>query len=840
MYVLLCLLLQALGAAAQSGQPTYSPARPPAVPLAVHSPYTSAWSSTANGGTLNSNDVIFWTGQRLGWEGVITVDGVAYEWMGRGFQALPSMPSVKTAEPLAVAYDSQSSNFTFAAGPVEVTARFFSPVAPQDLCRTSVPLSYLEVSYAAADNATHDVQLYGDVDASWNNFAASANVDFALHADEAVVGDEGRISDAALFSWTYRLSQEYDFSEVNDFPQWGLFAYSTAPGEANSFTYQSGDAIDLRFNYVMDQVLTNEQSGSEIFAFSHDFGSSTSGSALYTVGTIQDPVINYLTSAGLEHLRPWWTTCYSSDPLDLIAFHYDDFSNALEMGAQWESRLKQDVDAYYKTSGGNFSSGGAPTVPPTWSNDTTNGTMSDYTYGVDQLGQHYMFDSGNAYGFLDLEGEAGIAIPDVSEASSYYAIVALSARQTLGAYVLTTPPELACSYGGTSFNMSEPFMFQKEISSNGNMNTVDVLYPAMPFFLYANPDMMRYSMNPLFLLQESGFYPKAYSMHDIGANFPNATSHVEGNDEAMPVEESGNMILMSYAYYKFSGDSVYLADHYDKLSQWANFLIEYTLIPFEQLSTDDFLGTLENQTNLAIKGIVGLEAMAGIARVVGNDQDAANFSSTSADYYDQWEDFAIAPSGEHTVLAYQWHSSWGLLYNSYPDKLLNLGVISQDVYDMQSAWYARVSQLFGLPLDNRHSLTKSDWELWTAATCAPATRRLIVDAVAYWLNNTSTDLPFTDLYDTIATGGYPQQSIRFIARPVAGGHFALLAMLKAGIDSDTGTGLGGFPLNSTEPVVESRPLPVLPAVTPSRVPSQVLASGSFTTSTSVIVTTTLM
>ena len=32
--------------------PLYSPARPPAVPLAVRAPYTSAWSSTANNGTL--------------------------------------------------------------------------------------------------------------------------------------------------------------------------------------------------------------------------------------------------------------------------------------------------------------------------------------------------------------------------------------------------------------------------------------------------------------------------------------------------------------------------------------------------------------------------------------------------------------------------------------------------------------------------------------------------------------------------------------------------------------------------------------------------------------------
>ena len=70
----------------------------------------------------------------------------------------------------------------------------------------------------------------------------------------------------------------------------------------------------------------------------------------------------------------------------------------------------------------------------------------------------------------------------------------------------------------------------------------------------------------------------------------------------MPVEESGNMILMAYAYYKFSNNSAYIQQHYAKLQQWAAYLIEYSLLPGLQLSTDDFAGALVNQTNLAIKG----------------------------------------------------------------------------------------------------------------------------------------------------------------------------------------------------------------------------------------------
>jgi hypothetical protein len=137
------------------------------------------------------------------------------------------------------------------------------------------------------------------------------------------------------------------------------------------------------------------------------------------------------------------------------------------------------------------------------------------------------------------------------------------------------------------------------------------------------------------------------------------------------------------------------------------------------------------------------------------------------------------------MLAYEWRSSYGLLYNIYPDKLLQLGVVPEHIYAMQSNWYPRISQVFGVPLDSRHFYTKSDWEMWTAATTKPPTRRLFVDGLAYWLNSTATLYAFTDLYNTVGDGGYAEDSsgnpINFIARPVQGGLFSLLALGKRGL-----------------------------------------------------------
>lgn len=81
-----------------------------------------------------------------------------------------------------------------------------------------------------------------------------------------------------------------------------------------------------------------------------------------------------------------------------------------------------------------------------------------------------------------------------SGSEDYKDILALSARQVLG----------ACSFSGTP---DDPLIFFKEISSDGNMNTVDVIYPAFPFFLYTNPKWLAWLMRPLIEHQLSGQYP---------------------------------------------------------------------------------------------------------------------------------------------------------------------------------------------------------------------------------------------------------------------------------------------------------------------------------------------
>lgn len=165
-----------------------------------------------------------------------------------------------------------------------------------------------------------------------------------------------------------------------------------------------------------------------------------------------------------------------------------------------------------------------------------------------------------------------------SAGQDYSTITTLTVRQTFG----------ALQFAGTP---SKPYIFLKEISSNSDIQTVDVIFPAFPIFMYLNATLTRYLLDPLFENQESGAYPNKFAEHDLGT-FPVAKGYPAGNDEQMPLEECGNMIIMTLGYAQRTGDVGYLKAHYAKLSQWAEFLVEDSLIPANQLSTDDFAGTL--------------------------------------------------------------------------------------------------------------------------------------------------------------------------------------------------------------------------------------------------------
>lgn len=345
--------------------------------------------------------------------------------------------------------------------------------------------------------------------------------------------------------------------------------------------------------------------------------------------------------------------------------------------------------------------------------------------------------------------------------SNLTTITSLAVRQVFGA--------VAPARGS-----AQTYLFMKEISSDGDTNTVDVEFPAMPIFLYLNATLIKLLLDPLYVNQESGLYPNTYAEHDLGV-WPNALGYPSGNDEAMPLEECGNMLIMTLAYAQRSGDTAYLTQHFSKMDQWAGFLVQEALIPASQISTDDFAGSLANQTNLALKGIIALKGMSQIGNLTGNATAASLYGGVADNYLPQWVGFGLnnASSPAHTMLDYNDLTSHGLLYNLYADRLLGLNFVYDYIYTIQSNFYPTVALKFGVALDTRHNWVKSDWEMFVASIAEPATRTEFINLLVKWINETPQTTPFGDLFDG-DTGGYTGAD--FKARPVVGGMFALLAL----------------------------------------------------------------
>ncbi len=316
----------------------------------------------------------------------------------------------------------------------------------------------------------------------------------------------------------------------------------------------------------------------------------------------------------------------------------------------------------------------------------------------------------------------------------------------------------------------QPLVFGKENFSNGSIGTVDVLYPASPLFLFFNPVLLEAELRPLMeytALPNRWRFP--FSPHDLGT-YPLANGQTYGGGEKteenqMPVEESGNMLLMIDAVARAEGKADLAAQYWPKLTQWAQFLKDHGLDPEKQLTTDDFAGHVTHNANLALKAIDALEAYADLARLLHKDAEAREYSKTAHSYAAKWID--LDKEGDHYKLAYDSPNTWSQKYNLVWDQILGYNLFPPSVRESEIIFYKTKLNQYGLPLDSRADYTKLDWSLWTATLASnPADFNAIMDPIALWINESPTRVPLTDWYDT-KTG----KQIGFQARSVVGGVF---------------------------------------------------------------------
>ena len=336
------------------------------------------------------------------------------------------------------------------------------------------------------------------------------------------------------------------------------------------------------------------------------------------------------------------------------------------------------------------------------------------------------------------------------------------------------------AFAGTELvnHNGSPWAFLKEISSDGNVSTIDVTYPGFPAWLQLSPNYVQLLLAPIFDYVETHTYPKTFAPHDLGSSYPNATGHLGGTgEEDMPVEESANMLIMAAALIArlpAAQASSYATAHYTICKQWGDYLVANALDPGNQNQTDDFTGFIAHSVNLALKGIIGIGAMAEISAAAGNATDKAYYAGKARSYIASWQTMGQAADKSHMRQTYDGaDTTWSLKYNGFPDRLLNTNLVPPSVQNAESTWYLANQHTYGVLLDPRNQYTKGDWEMWTAAFLSghSDSRNMFVSKVYSFANTSVSRVPFSDWYDT-NTGN--QQG--FADRPVIGGMLALMTL----------------------------------------------------------------
>lgn len=349
--------------------------------------------------------------------------------------------------------------------------------------------------------------------------------------------------------------------------------------------------------------------------------------------------------------------------------------------------------------------------------------------------------------------------------NDYANLSILSYRQAISAHAFVA------DYDGS------PLLFSKENFSNGCIATVDVIYPTSPLYLLLNTELFKATLKPVleYSLMQRWKFP--YAPHDLGT-YPIANGQVYGggeetDEDQMPVEECGNMLLLLYAVSYIEKNVNFASRYWNSLEKWANYLKEKGLNPENQLCTDDFAGHLACNVNLSVKAILAMAAYAKMCELYGKTEEASEYMELAKAYAKEWEYMAI--DDDHYRLAFNKPGTWSQKYNLVWDKIFEFNIFSEKVFTSEIQYYKTKLNHYGLPLDSRRDYTKIDWLVWTASLANNQEDfELFVSKAMNFVNDTPDNVPLTDWYDTI-TG----RQVGFQARSVVGGIYIKLLMDKS-------------------------------------------------------------
>lgn len=347
----------------------------------------------------------------------------------------------------------------------------------------------------------------------------------------------------------------------------------------------------------------------------------------------------------------------------------------------------------------------------------------------------------------------------------YAELLFLAYRQAIAAHKVCVDPN------------GDVLFISKENFSNGCAATVDVTYPSIPLFLLYNPELVKGMLRPIFKYASMDVWHYDFAPHDVGT-YPILNGQVYSHGTCptwqMPVEECGNMLIVSAAVALAENDISFAQENWSHLEKWCNYLIKNGVDPDNQLCTDDFAGHLAHNCNLSIKAIMGIASFSILNRLAGNEEKAEELLKIAGSMVEKW--LAMAANEDGTFrLAFDRPGSFSMKYNAVWDQIFGLNLFPKDTFTAETrAYIEKYSGPYGLMLDNRNNYTKSDWLVWSASLCDNKEDfTTIVDRLWLAYNESESRVPMTDFYSTTDA-----KIENFQNRSVQGGLFIKLLIDK--------------------------------------------------------------
>ncbi|HEY5392259.1 MAG TPA: DUF4965 domain-containing protein, partial [Hanamia sp.] len=728
----------------------------PAYPLITHDPYFSIWSMND---TLNAAPTKHWTGTDQPLIGMIKVDGKTYRVIGAEGQTYNSILPASdeknyTAKYLETAPKSGWENISFNdADWKSGRAPFTSDKKSEgtlwnshdlwmrrtfNLTKTNFNKIFLKLNHD--DNI--EVYLNGEkvyektgwihkfefIPLDENKLKVGKNV-LAIHIENTAGGaflDAGIVSEpaikknaseikAAQTNLTMNATQTiYDFNcgpidatitftsplllkdlELLSRPvSYVTYSVKSNDGKSHNVQVYFGASTDIAVNTPVEEVVTTKYTSSQL--------------NILKAGTKDQPV---LQKKG-DDLRIDWGYMYVAVPTSAKAAQY---VTAASQAGEFFISKKENTTA---TSGKNLFLNTVVDLGKVGEN----AKEQYFLVGYDDIYSVQFFHQNlrpwwNRNGNQTIEKQLSLAANDYQKVmhecdewnkkvydnlvhaggKTYAGICIIAYRQSIAAHKLLQSPQ------------GEILFLSKENFSNGSINTVDVTYPSSPLFLTYNPELLKGMLNGIFYYSESGQWKHPFAAHDLGT-YPIANGQTYG--EGMPVEESGNMVILTAAIAKVEGNADYAKKHWKTLTTWTDYLVKNGFDPANQLSTDDFAGHLARNANLSVKAIEAIGCYGMMAKMLGKQDVAQTYTDTAKNMAKRW--MVYDDEGDHYALTFDKNNTWSQKYNMVWDKVLDLHLFPKEVFEKEIKFYLTKQNEFGLPLDSRKTYTKSDWIMWTA------------------------------------------------------------------------------------------------------------------------------